>query len=1257
MSRQYLGKKLKRFTPIVILGVHVVGIAGFLLGGVLTALLPPAQSSVPVAIFYFIGVVFLVSGLWVYFLLNEQGSARLFSVFCTSAAFCFAAYPISESHPIFLYLFLSALGLCWASLTNLAFLFPKKLPFIQQTPGVYIAAGIPIFFIVSISIPYLNTSRTGLFLPPTAMPVSYWITGFILLLFFSSQLYRRVSSPDPVEKEQSRLILAGTLAAFMPILIWGIAHIFPPYPQFSYSLLLPLVLFPPTFAYSILRDPRVMVEQLRFQGLASLVTGALLVSGYALFLTGLTLVVGDLFLGGHPLWIGLLLFAMAVIFNPLRERIQVLIEEKFAKSQQLFRQYLEAFSKELTRATDLDQITTLLRRYTLLGVKPEILHIYLYNPFSGLYEAADGYEGRPTSDLHFSPDSLIIKELETRKGAFHIPDPHQPPPELQLEMTRLVLLNTRLYIPLPGRDGLVGWMGLGGRISGEYTEKEKSFLETLADQSALAIERAQVFIDLERRMREMKLLTRVSQGINVTLAFDDMLEMLYAQTHQAVPTLDFHITLREPDGKYLYHVFYLENDERLAYRENLPLSPDEGLEEEVIRSGRLIVTGDYERECQVHGTAPSTSEVYAWMGIPLVAGADIIGVISLGNRNPAFTYSTEQVNMMKAIADQASGAIVKARLLVEAERRTRQLTLLNDVARSLTSTLALDRLLSQILESAVEILNCEAGSLLMPDEHTGDMVFKAAAGPVSDYFHEKHLPPGTGLVGKAFETRRPVLSEDVHQSKEWYPTADENSGFITRDLLVVPMLVKDRVIGVIEVINRKDKLPFSPDDVELLSAFASQAAIAIENARLYTLTDQALAARVEELSVMQRIDRELNASLDVSRAMQITLSWAMRQSRAEAGMVGMVREDGVQIMASEGYGSELEGFQENLLPIDLPFIRQTLESDQPWFKKMPSVGSGDSIFWRGRNQFVIPIRRETQSLGILLLENVQGDSLEEDMQAFLVRLCDHAAIAIANAQLYTEIQSANLAKTEFISFVSHELKTPMTSIRGFTDLLAKGVVGPVNENQANFLGTIRSNVDRMASLVSDLADLSRIESGKLRLEFSSVPVKQIVEEVTQSIQAQLGEKRQELSLQIQPDLPPFWGDRMRLVQILTNLVSNATKYSPAGSIITIHARAYQGKKDTGSLRKGTAADQADTIHVSVQDSGFGIEAEEQKNVFQKFFRSPDQKIRDLPGTGLGLNITKNLVEMQGGKIWFESKFRQGTTFHFTIPASEAEPSG
>ncbi len=242
------------------------------------------------------------------------------------------------------------------------------------------------------------------------------------------------------------------------------------------------------------------------------------------------------------------------------------------------------------------------------------------------------------------------------------------------------------------------------------------------------------------------------------------------------------------------------------------------------------------------------------------------------------------------------------------------------------------------------------------------------------------------------------------------------------------------------------------------------------------------------------------------------------------------------------------------------------------------------------------------------------------------------------------MQAANEAKSEFVSFVAHELKNPMTSIKGYTELLAGGKVGAINDMQSNFLGTIRSNVERMSTLVSDLNDNSKIEAGRLRLDFRAVDAAEVVDEIVRSTRRQIEDKKQTITVNLPAGLPPVWADRTRIGQVLTNLVSNAHKYTPEEGRIVVSGELTSNQWDP----EGAAS----VIHLWVRDSGIGISAEDQVKIFQKFFRSEDQKAREAPGTGLGLNITKNLVEMQGGRIWFESEFRKGTTFHFTVPVAE-----
>jgi signal transduction histidine kinase len=1187
---------------------------------------------------YLVAWAFFIMGLWSYWIQRMGNGDLSFPLFSTSMVIVLSLiFDLFSTHQLFL-VWLGALALSAATLLQLML----RLTHWQKDYARTITIGGYLVSILVFLVSLLTFNRNSDH-PFMITELSRWVFLFTGIVYIFSILIAGpglLKSRNPTEKQRGRLFVIGGLASFGPIGVWIFGSAFGLPMSFSPWYLLPMILFPLMVGYSsqryrMLRTSYVASRTVQFGLLAILVS-----VGYALFVAGLGVIFQGRFNLQNPLLLGAIIFILSLAFNPIKEWLEKSIDLIFFRGEQGIQRRLNTFSGDLTSIVNLEEIIKLLQKDIQETVQPEWLHIFLYDALSETYLAFKSGPRR-TSDFRFSKNSALVRFLENETAPQYISLTENFPPMLEPDKDRLALLGVRLFIPLQGQQQLLGWLGLSDRYSGEpYTGRELNYLDSLADQASLAIERSQVIGNLERRVNEMNVLTRVAQGVNYTIALDDIYELIYAQTTQIIPTDDFYIILRDMNTQRLIQVFCVEKQERIFENEKKALPSGTTLEEMVVTSRRPMRATDYKQVCLENSTVMLRDQIGAIMLVPLNTGAETIGVIVLASRLSNQVFSSEQMNLMQAISDQAAGAIVKARLLQETERRARQLTTLNELTRQLTSTLALAPLLENVLRNSVEILNCEAGSLLMVDEETQELVFRVALGPVAEDLLNKRLAPGTGVVGKAVDTRQPQIVNNVADTPDWFSKTDEQTGFRTRSLLVVPLIVKNEILGVIEVLNRLDGLPFSKNDQDILSAFAAQASVALENANLYTRTDQALADRVEELSVMQRIDRELNTSLDLQRAMRITLTWALRQSNAQAGLIGLVQAEGIRIVESEGYQPEqLETYKKTLLPATFYGIDSVLANGQPLQTILKPGQTG--IAAQTRSQIIIPVLREQDAIALLLLESTQDNLLNENEMNFLMRLSDHASIALVNGQLYAEVQSANVAKSEFVSFVAHELKNPMTSIKGYTELLAAGAVGAVNEAQAGFLGTIRSNIDRMNTLVSDLNDLSKIEAGRLRLDFRAVKIIEIVEEAVRSTKRQIEDKQQSLIIELDKDLPQVWADTTRLSQVVVNLVSNAHKYTEAGGAITVAAEVAANQWDTEGA--------AQVVHLWVSDTGIGITPEDQKKIFQKFFRSEDPKTREVPGTGLGLNITRSLVEMQGGKIWFESEFRKGTIFHITVP--------
>jgi signal transduction histidine kinase len=284
----------------------------------------------------------------------------------------------------------------------------------------------------------------------------------------------------------------------------------------------------------------------------------------------------------------------------------------------------------------------------------------------------------------------------------------------------------------------------------------------------------------------------------------------------------------------------------------------------------------------------------------------------------------------------------------------------------------------------------------------------------------------------------------------------------------------------------------------------------------------------------------------------------------------------------------------------------------------------------------------------LLGRKLSGDIYQRQEVAVLRTLGDQIAIAIAKARLFEELHDLSQdldAKVkgrtrelrESVSAVYHELSAPVTVVKGFTDLLLEEHAGSLQPRQKKYLGTVRDNVQRLEALLRDLSTISHIDAGKIRLQLEPLQVRDLAQAVVRSVSGLAEEKGMTVVLDMLDSLPPVWADRDRALQVLTNLVTNAIRYTPPGGRICISAR---------------DCDRA--VRVAVSDTGIGISAEDQQRLFERFFRSDDPMVRRQTGTGLGLSIAHSLVELHGGRLTVQSELGKGSTFRFTLPlASEA----
>lgn len=587
-----------------------------------------------------------------------------------------------------------------------------------------------------------------------------------------------------------------------------------------------------------------------------------------------------------------------------------------------------------------------------------------------------------------------------------------------------------------------------------------------------------------------------------------------------------------------------------------------------------------------------------------------------------------------------------------------RLAALYKVSSRLTTTLDLTELLNLVMDSIIQLTNAERGYLVLVDEMSGRLETAAARNVDRETIEGSSMEISRSIVRHVTTTGSSILTDNAQEDDRF---ADHQSvvGYKLRSIVCAPLRARGRVIGAAYVDNRLFTSAFADEDLELLNAFASQAAMAIDNARLFRQTDAALARRVEELTLFQKIDQELNRSLDLQRVLNLALEQAATHTGAGGGSIGLIQASGaadadgdvdlaeakpyspqgetvLRLLAYRGKGEEAESedLAVRTVPTGHPILKQVLEGAQS--VRTQPVSQAQSIDGTpAAAQLVVPIRREDAIIGVISLESRHDNAFQEEDVVFVERLADRAAVAIENARLYHALERTDQAKSDFISLVTHELRVPMTSIRGYTDLLLGEMVGPLNDSQREFLQTVRRNLERMSVLIRDLSDINRIETGRMKFELASFDLREVVENVVNDLREAIESKDQTIATEFPDDLPAVYADRTRIQQVLANLLTNANKYTPREGAITVRVRPRR-----------------DHVLVAVADDGIGISEENQAQLFTQFFRAEDEVVREQTGWGLGLSIVKKLVEAQDGEVGFESKLGEGSTFTFSLPLAE-----
>jgi signal transduction histidine kinase/putative methionine-R-sulfoxide reductase with GAF domain len=656
---------------------------------------------------------------------------------------------------------------------------------------------------------------------------------------------------------------------------------------------------------------------------------------------------------------------------------------------------------------------------------------------------------------------------------------------------------------------------------------------------------------------------------------------------------------------------------------NMPLDVQNDLVVQTFTQGETIFTTDIPASLQSDWRIANLAVLTA----PLVTQRGIAGIIVCQGDDHTLADRSQQ-EFVRSVASQAAIALENARLYAEVRafnvklearinERTQELRTLNEIALEVNSSLDNDTIMNNSLTRLAQLIGVEHGSIMLLDRETDQLINSAVLGRHGNVGNVR-FPLGKGIVGKVAQNRKPLNVPDVTTDPNWEPPPeDDASAKRSGSMIAVPLIAHHELLGVL-VLSHEQTGYFRDEHLRLLTAAANQIAIGIYNAQMYQQVEQQYWRRYE----MQQLQEKA-----------VSQSTAILQSLSDGVIV--CDQNGAVITVNLAAEKILDRPIDELVTWNLGDLLRRLLG-----RRVSELPLEDLLAhpWDERTQprtlsttFQIGPRTISVTLDPVI-------STKEELLGAVAVFRDRTR----------EVESDRL-KTEFIGTVSHELRTPMTSIKGFTQLLTMGNLGPVNETQKEFLNIIQSNAERMIAIINDLLDITKIETGSVELEIRPIHVAETLSKVLLDLQAKVHERQQTLTLSLPAGLPLVRADAHRFNQILFNLVSNAVKYTPRGGSITIEAREVSAEAVPEDERDGLRPGRY--IQIDVRDTGVGIAPDDVPRIWERFYRTENPLKVEAGGTGLGLSLVKPLVRLLGGRIWVESQINVGSTFSFVLPAA------
>ena len=733
-----------------------------------------------------------------------------------------------------------------------------------------------------------------------------------------------------------------------------------------------------------------------------------------------------------------------------------------------------------------------------------------------------------------------------------------------------------------------------------FSEADVRLLTTLAGSLSVGLENARLFEETGQRAAELAIVNNVGQALAEQLELDALIERLGDQLREVFSADLVYVALHDTATDMIDFAYYSEGGER---GENPSLRFGEGLTSKILQTREPLLLNRATAFEEV-GIVPTGTPAKSYLGVPIVAGSDAIGVISVQSIEHAGRFGQDDARLLSTIAANVGVAIQNARLYAETGRRASEMAALAELGREIGALLDLEPILGEIGERARELLDADTSAVFL--EREGRFVPVVALGATAELILADTIKPGEGIIGDlAIRGTAEVVNDVLHDERGvQIPSSEEEE---EERLMAAPLIARGEVIGMMAVWRSAPAPVFTDNDLDFLVGLSQQAAIAIENARLFQVSKE----------------------------------------------------------AEEGYRKQKQYF-ESLVEIS-PVAVVTMDRDQTVSGWNPAAArlfgySPDEAIGRTIDSLIVPgdLTQEGDDIVLEATERGRAHRMsrrhQRDGQLVEVEIDIVPLIVDGEHQGYyaiyhdiTELQearrtadAANESKSAFLATMSHEIRTPMNAIIGMSGLLAET---ELDAEQREYASTIARSGEALLTIINDILDFSKIEAGRMDLELAPFDVRECVEAVVDLIGPIAQRKGLEVTYGIEPGTPETAvGDTSRLRQILLNLLNNAVKFTDEGEIAVHVEQVESPERDRIAF------------HVSIRDTGIGIPPDRIDRLFQSFTQVDASTSRRFGGTGLGLAISRRLAELMGGTVTAESSGvpGEGSTFHVTFEAGVSD---